>query len=228
MNNNTYILLARSIIDSDVFASQKLLKIWIWCLCKASFKDRVVSLKIGRGETPVKMKRGQFIFGRHSAEEELFIDGSTIYKSMQKLKELGNITIDSNNQYSIITISNYDTYQDPDNYKVATKEQPSNNQVTSKEQVSNTNKKGNKGDKDNKIDIPAFEDFKTYALENEKNIDLSNLKLKYKAWTENGWKDGNNKPIKNWKSKLLHTIPHIKVIRSNGQQEPARKKLPTI
>ena len=143
--NNTYILLSRAIIESDVFASQKLLKIWIWCLCRASFKDRVVSLKIGRGETPVRIKRGQFIFGRHSAEEELFIDGSTIYKSMQKLKELGNIEIESSNQYSIITVNNYDTYQDPDKYKVATKEQPSNNQVTSKEQVSNTNKKGNKG-----------------------------------------------------------------------------------
>lgn len=133
-----YILLSRNLLDSDVFASQKLLKIWIWCLCKANFKDRSIPLKIGKGEIVVKVDRGSFIFGRHKAEEELFIDGSTIYKSINKLKEMGMIDIKSNNQYSIVTINKYDTYQDNENYKVTTKEQPKNNQRTSKEQPSNT------------------------------------------------------------------------------------------
>ena len=130
MKNNTYVLLARSIIDSDVFASQKLLKIWIWCLCKASHKDRSVPLKVGKGETVVKVKRGEFVFGRYKAEDELCIDGSTVYKAMQKLKQLGNINIKSNKQYSIISICNYDLYQDVRNYKVTSKEQVRNNQVT--------------------------------------------------------------------------------------------------
>ena len=133
-----YILLSRNLLDSDVFASQKLLKIWIWCLCKANFKDRSIPLKIGKGEIIVKVDRGSFIFGRHKAEEELFIDGSTIYKSINKLKEMGMINIESNNQYSIVTINKYDAYQDNDNYKVTTKEQPKNNQRTAKEQPKNT------------------------------------------------------------------------------------------
>lgn len=136
--NNTYILLARSLLDSEVFASQKMLKIWVWCLLKANYKDRKVPLKVGRGERTITVKRGQFLFGRFKAEDELFIDGSTIYKIMKKLEELGNISIKSNNQYSIITICNYDTYQDPLTYKVTTEEQPSNNRVTTKEQPSNT------------------------------------------------------------------------------------------
>ena len=115
MNEKGYILLSRAILDSDVFASQKLLKIWIWCLCKANFKDRSIPLKIGRGETVVKVKRGQFIFGRFKAEEELFIDGSTIYKSIKKLEEHQMIKIESSNQYSVITICKYDTYQDNNN-----------------------------------------------------------------------------------------------------------------
>ncbi len=48
------------------------------------------------------------------------------------------IKISSNNQYSVITICKYDTYQDNQTYKVTTKEQPSNNKVTTKEQPSNT------------------------------------------------------------------------------------------
>ena len=135
-----YILLSRGVLDSDVFASQKLLKIWVWCLCKANFKDRFVPLKIGKGETVVSVKRGSFIFGRHKAEEELFIDGSTIYKSIKKLEKMDMIKIESNNQYSIVTICKYNTYQDANVYKVTTKEQPSNNQVTSKSQPSNTTK----------------------------------------------------------------------------------------
>ena len=133
-----FILLSRNILDSDVFASQKLLKIWVWCLCKANFKDKTIPLKVGKGETILNVKRGSFVFGRHKAEEELFIDGSTIYKSIKKLEEMEMIKINSNNQYSIITINKYDTYQDNKSYKVTSKEQPSNNQVTSKEQPSNT------------------------------------------------------------------------------------------
>jgi hypothetical protein len=134
---NGFVLISRNILDSDVFASQKLLKIWIWCLCKASYKNRTIPLNIGKGEAIVKVQRGQFVFGRHKAEDELFIDGSTIYKSMKKIESLGMINIESNNQFSIITICNYDSYQSSESYQVTSNEQVTNNQVTSNEQVRN-------------------------------------------------------------------------------------------
>jgi len=66
----------------------------------------------------------------------------------------------------------------------------------------------------NNKDMPTLEDFKNYALEKskEKNIDLDiqKLELKYESWKESGWKDGHNKLIKNWKSKILNTIPYLK------------------
>jgi hypothetical protein len=168
--DNGFILLSRNILDSDVFASQKLLKIWLWCLCKANFKDKSVPLKIGKGETIVRVKRGSFIFGRNKAEDELFIDGSTIYKSMQKLKDLSMIEIKSNNQYSIVTISNYDAYQDSKSYKVTSKEQPSNNQVTTKEQPSNTTKNYNNVNKDknvNNLEDSDFNEIEILPLNNQ-------------------------------------------------------------
>jgi hypothetical protein len=64
--------------------------------------------------------------------------------------------------------------------------------------------------KKKEIFIPEFQEFKNYALEKKPEIDIEVLKLKYDAWVENGWKDGNNKVIKNWKSKLLNTIPYLK------------------
>lgn len=149
--NNSFILLSRSILDSEVFASQKMLKIWVWCLCKANYKSRNVPLKVGRGERIIKVKRGQFIFGRFRAEDELFIDGSTIYKLIKKLEEIGNISIESSNQYSIITILNYDYYQDPKTYEVAADKPDNNETVATLEPDNNTTKKENKEKKENNI-----------------------------------------------------------------------------
>jgi len=62
-----------------------------------------------------------------------------------------------------------------------------------------------------KINIPAFEEFKKYALENQPLINIESLKLKYDSWVVNNWKNGNGKKILNWKSTLLNTIPYIKL-----------------
>ena len=88
----------------------------------------------------MKLKPGEFIFGRFKAEEELGIDGSTIYKWMQKFAnpDFGMIKIESNSQYSIISICNWQTYQQINGKKVTTKEQPSSNQRTTKEQPMNS------------------------------------------------------------------------------------------
>ena len=65
--------------------------------------------------------------------------------------------------------------------------------------------------------IPVFEEFLAFAKEHEPMIDTKSVELKYKSWTENGWKDGNNRIIENWKSKLLNTIPYLKTKESSDQ-----------
>lgn len=45
------------------------------------------------------------------------------------------------------------------------------------------------------------------------------LRAKYEAWSDNDWKDGHNKPIKNWKSKIKNTIPFLKP-ETNGFKPP--------
>ena len=58
--------------------------------------------------------------------------------------------------------------------------------------------------------VPAFDDFKMYAWSKKKDVNMEALKLKYESWVENGWKDGNDKPIKNWKTKILNSLPYLK------------------
>jgi uncharacterized protein YdaU (DUF1376 family) len=61
--------------------------------------------------------------------------------------------------------------------------------------------------------IPAWEDFLAYALQNKPLVSKSDLKLKYDAWVVNGWKkqskDGKLVKIANWKGTLLNTLPYI-------------------
>jgi hypothetical protein len=106
--NEGWIKLHRQLLNSQVFSNQTALKIWIWCLLKASRKERFVDLKIGKGHTTVKILPGQFIFGRLKAEYELNIDGSAIYRWIQKFQspEFNMINIEPNSQYSIITVCN--------------------------------------------------------------------------------------------------------------------------
>lgn len=60
-----------------------------------------------------------------------------------------------------------------------------------------------------KNEIPDYMEFEAYAISKNKNISIEALRLKYDAWVENNWKDGKNKKITNWKSKLLQTIPYL-------------------
>lgn len=63
--------------------------------------------------------------------------------------------------------------------------------------------------------IPPLDVFLDYC----KTIDGINfsdlqfsLKAKYEAWFENGWRDGNDQKITNWKTKIKNTIPFLKPI----------------
>jgi hypothetical protein len=62
------------------------------------------------------------------------------------------------------------------------------------------------------IYIPEFSEFLQFAIEQVTNINKDEVKLKYESWKVNEWKDGNNKQIKNWKTKLLNTLPYISKI----------------
>lgn len=121
-----YFKVHRKIIDSQVFSNQTALKIWVWCLSKASYRDKFLSLKIGKGEVSVKIKAGQFIFGRYKAESELDIEGTTIYRWINKFASDAYekmISLDVHNQYTIITICNWATYQVRDDEECTTNAQ---------------------------------------------------------------------------------------------------------
>ena len=69
-------------------------------------------------------------------------------------------------------------------------------------------------------DIPTYKTFLAYALYQKQTLLEESVKFKYESWITNDWKDGNDKKITNWKSKLLNTIPYLK---EKPKEEGGRK-----
>jgi hypothetical protein len=86
--------------------------------------------------------------------------------------------------------------------------------------LQNTKLQSKEYKENNTKEIPEWEVFKEYGLENKPNVDLFSLELKYKSWIEAGWQNGNGKSIKNWKSALLNTLPYIK---TQNNEKPKSK-----
>jgi hypothetical protein len=107
-----YIFVHRKIMDSPVFADPWLFKIWMWCLFKAAYTPKKVNI----GSEIITLERGQFVYGRKKAVEELSdsknkISESSFYRRTAFLEKNGSIVQKSNNRYTLVTVVNYDIYQ---------------------------------------------------------------------------------------------------------------------
>lgn len=81
--------------------------------------------------------------------------------------------------------------------------------------------------------IPEIEEFLEHCkvlLQDRFPAYEYSLRAKYQAWVDNKWKDGYNKPIKIWKTKIANTIPYLKptpnaTTRTDKYSEAAREAI---
>ncbi|HCY8390382.1 TPA: hypothetical protein O1971_002806 [Staphylococcus aureus] len=74
---------------------------------KASHKDHTQLV----GRRVVELEKGQFVFGRKRASEELRLKESTVRDYIKLLENLGTIVVKSDNKFSVITVVNWAIYQ---------------------------------------------------------------------------------------------------------------------
>ena len=131
-----YIKLYRKLMDSPVWSDPYYLKLWMYCLMKATHKERNVIL----GSKVATLEPGQFIIGRKSLTEDLNkgmkpkqeLNESTWWRYLNNLEKFEMLHIKKTNKYSVVSIIKWSDYQES--------EQQMNNKRTSNEQQMNTNK----------------------------------------------------------------------------------------
>ena len=106
-----WIKLWRKILSSEVFQNPNILKMFIWGLMKATHKEVMIPLKIGKGIEIVHLKPGQFIFGRNQSAKELKQPPSSARNWLHFLGNTQIWDIQKGQHYSVVTIRNWETYQ---------------------------------------------------------------------------------------------------------------------
>jgi len=165
-NGMGYVFLHRKSLDSRVWQDPHLWYIWCWCLMRASWKERWISVTVGTHKTQLKLLPGQFLFGRLSAAQDLGMKPSSVRNRMAKLKNLGNLDIKEDSHGSIVTIVNWQVYQCLADGGGQAEGQPQDSRRTAVGQPQDTNNKDNhcnQGKKGKKktpaVSPPGFDEF---------------------------------------------------------------------
>ena len=104
--NNGYIRLHRKITEWEWYSNINDRLVFIQCLLDANWKDGYFNgIAISRGSFPTSIEK---------LSGEIGLTFSQIRTSLKHLKLTNNITIKSFRHFSIITINNYEKYQDDD------------------------------------------------------------------------------------------------------------------
>lgn len=190
-----YYIKARKIQDSEIAtAPPHVREIWDWLLKEVNHADVKKNGKI--------IERGQCIRSYKDIREGLkwFIGyrkmtykAHQIETAMKWLTKRDMITTTKTTRGMLITVCNYDNYQDPSNYENHT---VSHNKTTIKPQSNHTINKNGKNEENVKKIPPKIEDVKEYCSERKNGVNVDRW---YNFYSSKGWMIGKNK-MKDWKA----------------------------
>lgn len=140
----SWIKIFRELLQWEWFEKAEMVQLFIYLLLKASCED-----KQWQGIT---VKRGQLVTSNGSMRRDLKLSEQQIRTCIKRLISTGEITYQSTNRYVIITICNYDKYQEnkstanePINEQANTlptdKQRANNEQTTTSKEIKNIRNK---------------------------------------------------------------------------------------
>ena len=138
---NGWIKLNRKILDWQWYDNKNTFKIFIHLLLKANIETK----KWHKEE----IKRGQLITSIEHLSKEVGLTYQQTRTAISKLKSTGEITVKTTNKFSLVTVVNYNDYQDKKEETTGkTTDKSTNNQQTNNKQITTTKEyKNNKEDK---------------------------------------------------------------------------------
>ena len=205
--NQGFIALFRQFTEWEWYDDANTMRLFIHCLLLANYKD-----KKWRGKL---IKRGSFITSQPKLAHSLKLSIMQIRNSLTKLKTTGEITVYTTADYSVITVKNYNQYQDNNSLI--------NSQKTQKQQSSNrlttTTNKDNKRDINKLISLSSNERdlLKNYILSKPRKEPIYDFDAYLSLLIKNGTAQSKLEQAKKWQEKQEQK--KLKVIEPPPEKE---------
>ena len=153
------------------------LAVWCYILLKATHKDYPALF----GDKKIILKPGQLITGRIALSKQLHISQSKVYRILKCYESEHQLEIKVNNKGSLITIVNWELYQDNE----VVSEQQMNNERTTNEQQVNTKQEYKNNKKNIYVEFEPYFDalYKPYR---NKNGSKAKAFKKFVSWVTTG------------------------------------------
>jgi hypothetical protein len=192
-----FISLHRKLMDNPLWSDPNYLKLWIYCLFKASHKEHEQLI----GNQMLLLKRGQFVTGRKSLTEDMNrgvkpdqqLSEKSWSRYLKNLEKWQMLTIKVTNKFSVVTIEKYDFYQTFGAKTDHQSDQQLTNNCPTTDQQLTTNNNVNKGNNENKKDLrpkqvydetsPYFQ-LAVYFFERIKENHPEHKKPNLQVWSE--------------------------------------------
>lgn len=129
MNNEGWIKLHRSILDWQWYKDINTFYLFTYLILSANYEPKKW--------LEYTIERGQVVIGRKALSETLKLSEQQIRTALKKLEKSGNITTKSTNRFTIVTICNYDKYQQVETAEQPTSKPTDNQQITNKQPTDN-------------------------------------------------------------------------------------------
>ena len=129
-----YIKLHRQIIEWEWYKNHNVKILFFHCLLRANHKDNKWQ--------GITVKKGSFITSYLKLAQEVKLTERQIRTALNKLKSTGEMSCQSTSQYTVITINNWDDYQQ--NYKQIDRQMSDECRTSDRQISTNNNEKNDK------------------------------------------------------------------------------------
>lgn len=223
-----WVKLWRKSLDSAVWQNQDLWRFWTWCLMKATRRPRIAL--VGFQEIP--LKPGQFVMGRDKAAEETGMTSRKVRTCLKHLKNLKNVTSKTTNKFTVITITNWHSYQSSDtqsdqqNDQEATSRRPAGDQQGDHRQEVKKEKKGKSKSKEYSASGSADAgngngNGSLYITKKGRKITDKRLATFNELWAAFGYKKGKAEAADSWLDVPPITDTYFQTILEAARREDA-------
>lgn len=197
-----FVKLHRKLFDWEWYSDINVRIVFLHLLLKANWKDS--------NYKGIIIKRGQVIIGNKTTPQEIGVSVQKFRTAINKLKSTREITHEATNQFTVLTLVNYDNYQSINDEvthevtrEITNQQQTDNKRITTSKEVNNLITKEIKESikKTKKFSPPSILEIEAYMLLKTKNkIASKNQASKFFNYYESkGWLVGKVK-MKKWQA----------------------------